>query len=302
MRERLPSLTAAAVSLYRSVASLPGSPVDFANDRGMRLLVPRPAQHALSALGAITARSPRAHALASASSLGLLPHVALRTAAIDAALRSERASRGIPQLVLLGAGLDARAFRMPELSETRVIEVDFPSTQALKRARTEALVPAARELRWAAIDFERDDLGEVLARAGHDPHARTVWLWEGVTMYLAREALEATLAVVRDRSAPGSSLLVTYATDEMAALEALGTRVAIGESPLAPLVALGFGVLGEPLRGRMRPAEARATLERFALEVEADSGPAEWAAQHWRGPRPRIVIGERLAIARRRAT
>lgn len=301
MRERLPSLTAAAVSLYRSVASLPGSPVDFANDRGMRVLMPEAAQRALGALGAITARRPGAHGLVAATTFGLLPHVALRTAAIDAALRRERAERGIPQLVLLGAGLDARAYRMPELSQTRVIEVDFPSTQALKRARAAGLVPAAEELRWAAIDFERDDLGEVLARAGHDRAARTVWLWEGVTMYLAREALEATLAVVRDRSTPGSRLLVTYATDEMAALAAGGTRLTIGESPLGPLVELGFGVLGEPLRGRMSPERARAALDRFGLEVESDTGPAEWAREHWRGRAPRFSIGERLVLARRKA-
>ncbi|MFO0681986.1 MAG: class I SAM-dependent methyltransferase [Sandaracinus sp.] len=299
MRERLPSLTAAAVSIYRSVASLPGSPVDFANDRGMRALMPGPAEAALSALGTITAREPRAHALASAGTLGLLPHVALRTAAIDLALRHERATRGIPQLVLLGAGLDARAYRMPELSETRVFEVDFPSTQALKRARAASLAPRAKELRWAAIDFERDALGEVLARAGHDASVRTVWLWEGVTMYLVKEALEATLAVVRDRSTVGSSLLVTYATDELAAFEAAGARLAIGQGPLAPLVELGFGILGEPLRGRMSPARAKETLARFGLAVESDRGPADWAKTHWRGRAPRIVIGERLAIARR---
>jgi len=51
MREGIPSITAAAVSLFRGVASLPGSSIDFVNDRGMRALMPRPMRAALGALG-----------------------------------------------------------------------------------------------------------------------------------------------------------------------------------------------------------------------------------------------------------
>src|SRR5688572_10057555 len=132
MREGLPSLTAAAVSLCRVSASLPGSKIDFVNDRGMRALAPRSAQRAFDALGTLTARWPRIHDVIAAPTAGLLVHVALRTAAIDAAIRDE-AERGLPQLVILGAGLDARAYRMPELGASVVYEVDFPATQELKR-------------------------------------------------------------------------------------------------------------------------------------------------------------------------
>lgn len=294
MREGIPSITAAAVSLFRGVASLPGSSVDFVNDRGMRVLLPAPMRGALSALGRVTARRPGLHGALAATSFGLLPHVALRTAAIDAAIRAERAGAGIPQLVLLGAGLDARAFRMPELSETVVIEVDFPSTQAMKRARAAGLAPAAKELRWAPIDFEKDALADVLARAGHRTDQRTVWLWEGVTMYLPPEAIDATLRVVRERSAKGSTLLVTYATEDMAAI--LHGPLA----PLEPLVDFGFGLLGEPLRGRMAPAAAAARLEAHDLHVVSDTGPDAWARVHLRGTPSRLTIGERLAVAVRR--
>lgn len=293
MREGIPSITAAAVSLFRSVASLPGSRIDFVNDAGMRALMPAPIRTALGALGMVTARRPGLHALLAAPTFGLLQHVALRTAAIDAAIRRERAS-GIPQLVVLGAGLDARAYRMPELAETIVFEVDFPSTQAMKRARAASLVPMAKELRWAPIDFEQDALEDVLARAGHRTDRRTVWLWEGVTMYLPPAAVDATLSVVRDRSSPGSALLVTYATEEMAAI------LAGPLAPLEPLVDFGFGLLGEPLRGRMEPAAARARLEAHGLEVTNDTGAAEWAREHLRGSPSRLSIGERLARAVRR--
>ncbi len=293
MREGIPSITAAAVSLFRGIASLPGSPVDFANDPGMRALVPGPARVMLGALGALAGRRPRVHDVLAASTFGLLQHVALRTAAIDAAIREERAA-GIPQLVILGAGLDARAFRMPELSQSVVFEVDFPSTQALKRARARDLVPAAKELRWAPIDFEKDALSDVLERAGHRTDQRTVWIWEGVTMYLPEAALDATLAVVRDRTRPGGALLVTYATQELAS---------ILEGPLAPLepvVDFAFGLLGEPLRGRMSSERAREKLDAFGLEVVSDTGPDAWARAHLRGRPSRLTVGERLARARRR--
>jgi methyltransferase (TIGR00027 family) len=219
-----------------------------------------------------------------------LLHVALRTAAIDLALREETA-RGLPQLVILGAGLDARAFRMPELKHTTVLEIDFPSTQALKKARAKDLTPAARELRFVPIDFEREALEDVLERAGHRRDQRTVWIWEGVTIYLDPNAIEATLRAVSARSAKGSTLLVTYGTLDMAPL--LDGALA----PAAPLVDFAFGLLGEPLRGRMTTDEAHALLSSSGFAPASDTGSREWAQAHLRGRPSRMLIGERLVRA-----
>lgn len=103
-----------------------------------------------------------------------------RTVAIDEAIVAAAA----PQLVILGAGLDGRAWRLPALAEATVFEVDHPDTQRDKRARIAALAPAARDIRFVAVDFTRDDLGRALEQAGHDPARPTTWLWEGVVMYL----------------------------------------------------------------------------------------------------------------------
>ena len=113
-------------------------------------------------------------------------------------------------------------------------------------------------------------------------------------MYLAPEALEGTLAVIRDRSALGSTLLVTYAT------EALTSMVEGPLAALAPIVHFGFGLLGEPLRGSMSAESARARLGAVGFEVESDTGPAEWARDHFRGRPSGIRIGERLVRAVRR--
>ncbi|WP_067889754.1 class I SAM-dependent methyltransferase [Nocardia vaccinii] len=129
-----------------------------------------------------------------------------RTVVIDDAVRAA----GNPQLVVLGAGLDARAWRMPELGEAAVFEVDHPASQGDKRERAEGLEPVAKSLSYVPVDFARDALGSALAAGGHDPAAATTWIWEGVLPYLTTEQVESTLAVVAERSAAGSRLVATY--------------------------------------------------------------------------------------------
>jgi methyltransferase (TIGR00027 family) len=129
-----------------------------------------------------------------------------RTIAIDQAVRA----RAAPQLVILGAGLDARAWRMKELADVEVFEIDHPATQHDKRDRIGDQVPVAGSLRYVPVDFTRDRLDTALAEAGHQPSAATTWVWEGVVAYLHRPAVAATVAVVSGLSAPGSSLIVNY--------------------------------------------------------------------------------------------
>jgi hypothetical protein len=65
-------------------------------------------------------------------------------------------------------------------------------------------------------------------------------------------------------------------------------------------VDFGFGLLGEPLRGRMEPAVAHATLERHGFAVERDTGASDWAREHLRGRPSRLSVGERLIAAVKR--
>jgi methyltransferase (TIGR00027 family) len=236
-------------------------------------------------LAAIETR-PALLPLARLLSLGLLDHVSLRTAAIDDELRTAL-GRGAAQLVILGAGLDARAFRLADLGETTVFEVDFPATQLAKRARLDGSLAAAREVIFVGVDFERDSLDERLAEAGHDPVVPTVWIWEGVTPYLDGQALEATLDVVARRSAEASTLLVTYATPDL---------VRLGFVP-RPLLRAAFLVLGEPIKSAFEPTHIRARLEARGFSVTSDTGSPEWAKRFLEGNPASIVIAERLAAA-----
>ena len=110
-------------------------------------------------------------------------------------------------------------------------------------------------------------------------------------MYLERAAFEATLSAISSRSAKGSVLLMTYGTPDLAPI--LDGALA----PIAPLVDFAFGLLGEPLRGRMSESEAHAFVLAHGFLPQGDTGSPEWAAAHLRGRPPRIVIGERLVRA-----
>ena len=163
-----------------------------------------------------------------------------RTVAIDADLRDAVA----PQVVILGAGLDGRAWRMPELVTSLVFEVDHPDSQQQKLQRVASLTREAREVRFVPVDFTRDDLAHALEAAGHDPLLPTSWLWEGVVMYLDRDAIETTLRIVEHRSAPGSRLIVAY------------------HQPAWMLLLLAVIVrrLGEPIRTVFTPHQMRELL------------------------------------------
>jgi methyltransferase (TIGR00027 family) len=139
--------------------------------------------------------------------------LALRTRTLDDAVRAFHAGGG-RQAVLLGAGLDARAWRLRELRECTVLEVDSPGSQRAKLAaiaRTHAAPPPA--LRFVAHDFEAERmeaLPQKLRDAGLDTAAPTLTIWEGVVMYLSEGAVAGTVAAVRAFGGDGSQLAFTY--------------------------------------------------------------------------------------------
>lgn len=273
------------VALLRGVASTARAPFRGVHDPLAASLLPRP----IGRLPALLGRAPTAARWLSG---GLLDHVALRTAAIDDEVRTAIAERAGPrsgsrQLVILGAGLDARAYRMPELGSAVVFEVDHPATQAQKRERLGDRAPTARDVRFVAVDFAADDLDARLDEAGHDRRAPTIWIWEGVMPYLPIEAARATLAIVSARSAEGSTLLLTYLTPEH-------VRV---PSRLLPIVQRAFAVLGEPLRTPLPTPTMHALLVAHELTPVRDTGSPDWARAHLRAARPVLEITERLVVS-----
>jgi methyltransferase (TIGR00027 family) len=191
--------------------------------------------------------------------------MALRTEAIDIAVR-EAIRGGVRQLVILGAGYDGRVWRMPELTGVKVFEVDHPATQGEKRRHVPELPPAVGIVSFVAIDFERESLDTVLERAGHDRSQPTCWIWEGVVMYLTRDAMRATLSSIAGRSASGSTLIVNYHTGRRGLIQRLF-----------------FWLLGEPQISAWTPEEMAADLRSAGFLVREDSGMRDWNKQFARG-------------------
>jgi methyltransferase (TIGR00027 family) len=124
----------------------------------------------------------------------------------------EQAGHGVGQYVILGAGLDTFAQRRPEIaSRLLVFEVDRPGPQAWKRRRLIELGFGIPEwLRLVPVDFEAGDAWwQRLAAAGFDAGQPAVVASTGVSMYLTRDAIAATLRQVA-ALAPGSTLAMTF--------------------------------------------------------------------------------------------
>ncbi|WP_221323592.1 class I SAM-dependent methyltransferase [Actinoplanes sp. L3-i22] len=134
-----------------------------------------------------------------------------RTVAIDDAIRERPAG----QVVILGAGLDGRAWRMPDLADAAVYEVDQPASQQDKRDRATALKGTPPT--FVPVDFARDRLGDALAGAGHRAAEPTTWVWEGVVPYLTAAQVTGMVQQIAALSAAGSRLIVNYQEHSVAA-------------------------------------------------------------------------------------
>ncbi len=138
---------------------------------------------------------------------GLIGFIVCRTRYIDDTLEG-CLLENTKQVVILGAGLDSRAYRFSGFKEhVKVFEVDQPGTQAVKIAQVKKIFGEAPQyVTYIPIDFNQEKLDK-LADCGYQPSLKTLFIWEGVTMYLEPEAVDATLAWVRANSAPGSSII-----------------------------------------------------------------------------------------------
>jgi len=149
-------------------------------------------------------------AMKDAEIVGIVRAMTVRTRFIDEAL--ERAiAGGAAHVVILGAGLDSHAYRFRELlANARVFEVDRPATQALKKQRVEEVLGGPPpNLSYVPIDFQRDDLAEVLRLHGHDQAQHTFFIMEGVTMYVPEDGVRATLGYVAGHP-PGSGIVFDF--------------------------------------------------------------------------------------------
>ena len=260
MRADRPSTTATMVAFWRSLADTGTTTVPGFADPQARSLLPDGAWQ--WAFQRVLRRTSLPADPLRESLTPWVDMMAMRVAFIDQAVRAEPT----PQVVILGAGLDTRAWRLDCLEGTRVFEVDHPATQAYKRRKAPTLGPPRCAHTWVAVDLERDDLVAALQAAGHRANVPTTWIWEGVVMYLDDDALRRSLAAIFQSSASGSSLLLHYHEPE-------------GSRRPAALRRLVFGWLREPQIGLRSRQQVQREVTDAGFTVIEDAGAIEQAAR-----------------------
>jgi methyltransferase (TIGR00027 family) len=141
---------------------------------------------------------------------GFQSYIAARTRHIDECLRSS-ITDGVRQVVILGAGNDSRAYRFDQLKAIKVFEVDHPASQKAKMEKVKRIFGHLPDhVVYVSVDFTRQRLDDRLFESGYNQGLKTLFIWEGVTMYIPAEAVDETLAFIAANSGDGSSVVFDY--------------------------------------------------------------------------------------------
>jgi methyltransferase (TIGR00027 family) len=258
------SKTAAYVALYRALETRERTrPPLFRDPFALGFL---PLRYRLLLRTAFTAAlHRRLNAYADERAPGARTSAIARTLFIDDVVRAA-IGRGVRQCVLLGAGFDCRAHRLPELAQVEVFEVDRRDTQRFKQRR----VPAAG-VHYVPVDFLRDDSFALLAQAGWKRAEPTLFVWEGVTNYLREEAVRQVLREIA-HCASGSSIVFTYVH-----------RGAIDGSqhfPCAERILENVRGMREPWTFGLTPEELAPFVASTGLTLREDLGADDYRARY----------------------
>ncbi|MCG8673393.1 MAG: SAM-dependent methyltransferase [Pseudomonadales bacterium] len=200
-----------------------------------------------------------------------------RTVFLDNAL-SEAIKAGVEQVVILGAGYDTRFYRFErDLKGIPCFEMDFPGTQAAKiEALEQAKMPKPDNLVFIPIDFTKEELGETLFNHDYNPALRTLFIWEGVCMYLPKETVHEVLSFIKQNSAPGSFVAFDYIRHS-----------AVNENDLS-----GYGVsevvahaknINEPLLFGFEPTTFKEDIKSLGYDLKIHLSPQGIRAQILKG-------------------
>lgn len=203
------------------------------------------------------------------------------------------AACGVGQYVILGSGLDTFAQRRPEIAaRMRVFEIDRPGHLEWKRQRLAQLGFGVPEwLRLVSVDFEAGETWwERLAAAGFDAAQPAVIACTGVSMYLTRDAITATLRHIATL-APGSTLAMTF----LLPLELMDAAVRAGFQ----LAEKGARASGTPFVSFFKPSEMVALARESGLKEARHVSAAELDSRYFKGrsDRLRLSSGEEFLVA-----
>jgi methyltransferase (TIGR00027 family) len=259
MEANQPSRTAQGAALHRAAHQLVDAPPVFADPLALRIV----GDEAAAELRAGRDR----HAMVEFAPLRAF--IATRSRFTEDSL-AEAYAQGVRQYAILGAGLDTFAYqRARNFEGLSIFEIDHPATQGWKRERLAlAAIAIPDSVTYAPVDFERDTLANGLARAGFDPAKPAFFAWLGVTPYLTRETILATLSFVGSLK-PGSGVVFDYAEKPQ------------GYQPGFERMAARVAAIGEPFKSLLDPAELARDLRQAGFSRIEDFGGAALNARYF---------------------
>ncbi len=197
-----------------------------------------------------------------------------RTIHIDSILK-RAAAEGIGQVVNLGAGYDSRAYRFRDaMPDVKFFEIELPEMVVEKKKRLKRLLGKVPDyVAFVPIDFNTQSIPGELDKAGYDPTLKTLFIWEGVTMYISAAAVDSTLKFITTQSPPGSSVVFDYMPHEL---------IQGNFDKYKDVRRLAFWVKyrGEPFVFGIKEGEGKSFVEQRGLKVLSDIGPKEMEARY----------------------
>ncbi|MET3288736.1 UNVERIFIED_CONTAM: methyltransferase (TIGR00027 family) [Brevibacillus sp. OAP136] len=198
---------------------------------------------------------------------------------------------GVQQYVILGAGFDTFALRMPPTTQLHVFEVDHPATQQEKRERIAAFSPELPDcLHFVPIDFTRERLTDILLESSFSPNKRSFFNWLGVTYYLPQDVVQDTLRAIAQLAPSGSTIVFDYLDTD-----------AFDPAKAAPRVQKMLQVVartGEPMQTGFDPQTLGALLSDLGWELEENLAPADIQTRFFQGQSNGYSAFEHIHFAR----
>lgn len=222
---------------------------------------------------------------------GITLHYILRKRCIEEKTR-EAIAGGVTQVISLGAGFDSLAYRLScEFPDVNFIEIDHPDTQKFKENafdQADTVSTDQTNLSYLSVDFTHQNIESRLQGfAAFDSSRPTLFISEGVTMYLTEDEITHMFQSMRNLAGVGTKFLFTALEPRESPRN--NTRLALF---------LYLKLIGEPIKWSMEAPRLGAFLEKQGCVLHSVDATDEFKSRYLRsGHQPRLHHGEYVAMA-----
>lgn len=193
---------------------------------------------------------------------------------IDGILQ-ESARKNLEQVVIIGAGLDSRAYRFhQQMPGVRFFEVDLPAAVARKKELVQAAMgKLPNAVAYVPVDYKNRKIGGALKQVGYDEKCKTLFVCEGVTRYIGAAAVDRTLQFIAENAAAGSELVFDYIPDSLA-------RGDFTKYPYARFQAVRMAAYGHPWKFGIAQDKVVEFVTSRGFSLISDLGAGEMAQRY----------------------